>query len=418
MKLKLSYVWALADQVVYGLSASLNFIVLESILSREEYALLAVIYTFVVLYQMVSNAMFMDAYAVNLPETGRELFRAYFLYVIRLFLGLSAILGAVGSLAYLILFGASLQNLETCLTLMFVFVSFSMLMLAKRLCYSVDRLSIALLGSVVYVVSYAAALVAAYFFDAITINFILGSLGAASLTGSLAVLFFLKVLHEAVRPTPAELDLRKLWAFHRTFATQGFVVGLLKWVPDNALYSLLGVWGTLDQVAIFRMASNLLMPFRYLIVTLVNLLLPKFAVSSFRGEAKESWKFTLLLTMAFVGLSFGLFGTFWLFGREIISSIYSSDPEPIYFPLLLLSIIPALSAAQALTVAYLKAEKRMRNVIVQSMIGAAITIYPGYLLMSAYGATGAAWTLVVSISSMATYSTLKAMRLNLSEGNR
>ncbi|MEP5937627.1 MAG: hypothetical protein ABJ239_04825 [Erythrobacter sp.] len=411
MKLKLSYVWALADQVVYGLSASLNFIVLESLMPREEYALLAVIYTFVVLYQMVSNAMFMDAYAVNLPETGREHFRLYFLYVVSLFLRLSAILGVVGSLGYLILYGASAQNIKTCLMLMFVFVSFSMLMLAKRLCYSVDRVSIALGGSVVYVVSYATALVAAYFSDAITIDFILTSLGAASLAGSLAVLFFLKVLHEAVRPTTAALDRQKLWAFHRTFATQGLVAGSLKWVPDNALYSLLGVWGTLDQVANYRMASNLLMPFRYLIVTLVNLLLPKFAASSFRGEAKESWTFTLLLILAFTCLSFALFGSFLFFGREIIGLFYSSDPEPVFYTLLVLSIIPALSAAQALTVAFLKAIKLMRDVIVQSMIGAAMTIYPGYVLISAYGATGAAITLVVSISSMAIYSALRASRL-------
>lgn len=408
MKLKLSYVWALSDQVVYGLSASLNFIVLESLMPREEYALLAVIYTFVVLYQMVSNAMFMDAYAVNLPETGREHFRLYFLYVISLFLRLSAIVGVVGSLGYLVLYGASAHNFETCLMLMFVFVSFSMLMMAKRLCYSVDRVNIALVGSVVYVVTYAAALVLAYFSDAITIAFILTSLGAASLAGSLAVLFFLKVLHEAVRTTTEVLDRQKLWAFHRTFATQGLVAGSLKWVPDNALYSLLGVWGTLDQVATYRMASNLLMPFRYLIVTLVNLLLPKFAASSFRGETKQIWRFTLLLILAFAGLSFGLFGSFWFFGREIIGLFYSSEPEPIFYSLLTLSIIPALSAAHALIVAFLKAAKRMGDVVVQSLIGAAMTICSGYVLMSAYGATGAAITLVVSISIMAIYSAVRA----------
>ncbi|UYH56079.1 hypothetical protein N6L26_05875 [Qipengyuania sp. SS22] len=411
MKLKLSYVWALADQVVYGLSASLNFIVLESLMPRKEYALLAVIYTFVVLYQMVSNAMFMDAFAVNLPETGREHFRRYFLYVVSLFLRLSVILGAVGSLGYLIICSASAQNIEICLILIFVFVSFAMLMMAKRLCYSIDRVSIALVGSVVYVVSYAAAVVAAYFSDAITIDFILTSLGAASLAGSLAILFFLKVLHEALRPTTAALDRQELWVFHRTFATQGLVAGSLKWVPDNALYSLLGVWGTLDQVASYRMASNLLMPFRYLIVTLVNLLLPKFAVSSYRGEAHESWKFIWLLILAFTGLSIGLFGSFWFFGQEIIGFLYSSDPEPVFYSLLVLSIIPALSAAQALTVAFLKAIKRMNDVIVQSLIGAVMTIYPGYFLMSAYGATGAAITLVLSISSMAIYSALKASRL-------
>ena len=50
MKGKTAYIRALLDQIIYGASASLNFIVLANLIPLDTYAMLAAIYSYIVLY--------------------------------------------------------------------------------------------------------------------------------------------------------------------------------------------------------------------------------------------------------------------------------------------------------------------------------------------------------------------------------
>ena len=275
MKGKTVYIWALLDQIIFGASASLNFIVLANLIPLDTYAMLATLYSFIVLYQMVSNAMFMDAFTVNLPVVGMNKSQSYFLYVVRLFLLLTLPVAAVVFIVYLAYAGISLGSLAEVVIFIGTSVTFSLMMFARRLCYSMKSVIDAMLGSLTYVMVYAGALAVGYVLSMLRLDFIFASLGIASFASFLLVSIRLGVLRSFLARAGRDLNTPGLGDFHRSYARMGFLAGSLKWVPDNLLFSLLGVWGTLDQVAIYRMASNLMMPFRYIVISLVNVLLPK-----------------------------------------------------------------------------------------------------------------------------------------------
>ncbi|MBB25446.1 MAG: hypothetical protein CME02_07990 [Geminicoccus sp.] len=410
MKGKTAYIRALLDQIIYGASASLNFIVLANLIPLDTYAMLAAIYSYIVLYQMVSNAMLMDAFTVNLPTLGINQSQKYFLYVVRLLLLLSLPVAAVVFVIYLAYAGLSLGHVVEVWIFLSASVAFSLMMFARRLCYSMKSETDALLGSLTYVAVYAAALAIGYSLSMLGLDFILASLGIASLASFLLVSFRLRVLRAFLAPAGWQLDTAELDCFHRRYARMGFLTGSLKWVPDNLLFSLLGVSGTLDQIATFRMATNLLMPFRYLVVSLVNVLLPKYAALAAEGRSAESWRHVVQLIAIFVAASAGMFALFWVFGDLILSLLYRSATGPVLLVVLVLSAVPAFSAAQAFAATFLKSIRKIRAVALQSVLGALVTALPGTLLIINFGAMGAALTLVASMLSMSLFGIFLVVR--------
>ena len=410
VKAKSVYILALLDQIVFGATASINFIVLENLISRDTYALLATLYSFIVLYQLVSNAMYMDAFVVNLPQVGMDLYRPYFIYILKLFLLVSLISGLVFGGAYLMYAGVSTRSVSDFVLFCSAATSFSLMMFARRLCYSVQSIGKSFLGSLVYILLYAAFIAVGYYLEILSLEYIFLSLAAATFGSFLLVAARLGVLGRLRLGADAGLDRARLRGFHREYAGMGFVAGTLKWIPDNLLFSLLGVWSTLDHVATYRMATNLLMPFRHFIASLVNVLLPKYSHLAVDGRSAEGWRHALGFIFLFLAVSGGMFAIFWFFGREILDLLYRSNIEPVLNVILVLSIVPAFSAAQAISGTFLKSTGKIKGVVLQSMVGAFLTILLGWQLSTRYGAMGAAVTLVISMFAMSVFGIILVLR--------
>jgi len=400
MKEKIVYFWALLDQIIFGASASVNFIILENLIPLDTYALLATYYSYIVLYQMVASTMLMDAFAVKLPVLGMQRAQIYFLYVIKLFLQISVVMCVIVCSAYLAVRGTSMHNLADILTFVSSAISFSMMMFVRRFCYSIKMVVYSLVASTTYIALYSVALAIGYAMDLLDLRFIFCSILLSSFTAFLVVSLRIGVLRAISSPGSKSVCTSALRKFHREYAGAGFVLGSLKWIPDNLLFSLLAFWGSLEQVAIYRMASNLVMPFRHLVVALVNVMLPKYSQLAARGRSSEGWRHVALFTAGFMGIGVMIFFAFLFFGESLLTTIYKSDTGPVLQVILVLSLVPAFSAAHAFAGAYLKSIGLIKYVVIQSFFGAMVTVTIGSWLVRSVGAMGAAYTLVTSMVLM------------------
>ena len=399
--MKLGYSTAIVDQVVLAGSSAISFIVLANFISLELYGNLATLYSCVILFQMLTNAVFGDAFVIKVPSIGLSKINSYFIFVLKLILISSIVICFLLIVLYMLFWPVQSLRITDFLVTIISAVMFSLFMFSRRLCYSANLNYYSLLGSLIYCSSYSMFLVFCYLFLNLTVATILGSLCLASLAAFLFVVVKTGVVKDFRVGKMDEGILVRLREFHWRYGRWGSLSGIFKWIPDNFLYLLLALGGASEGVAIFRMASNIIMPIRHLIVALVNVMLPKFSMRAFTNHNSDSMAEILKILGVFGLLNLVLIMIFDAYGAEILGLLYiSSHVEQVMSVLDILVWVPTLGAGYAFVAVFLKSHNKIKTVFYIALVGACTTVFGGFALIRDFGEVGAAFSLLASIGIM------------------
>lgn len=162
---------------------------------------------------------------------------------------------------------------------------------------------------------------------------------------------------------------------------------VLSWVPWNAFLMVVSWFRPADDVASFRVALTLFLPALHAMWALSPLLVPKFADSRRRGEARWTslWRpiagavggaliFSVVLVLArhsLIGIAFG--------ERYLEAAEYA----------VWLAVLPVMTALTVVVEAYFRAARLQRHVFFARLAGVTIGLAAGVPLVMRFGVLGA-----------------------------
>jgi O-antigen/teichoic acid export membrane protein len=189
-------------------------------------------------------------------------------------------------------------------------------------------------------------------------------------------------------------SLKDHWKYGRwSIANRG-----LGWVPHNAFYILLPIWGGLEAGASFRALMNLFMPVLQANNSISVLLLPAFV----RARERPTFGSRVGLAMIpFVLVSVVYWVVLGIFHAPIIDLIYGGQYTEYAYLIWLLGLVPIAGCIKEVMAHSLRALERPDRLFLAYVFSAVVTGTLGALCVYLWGVAGAGAGLILAHGSAA-----------------
>ena len=398
--------WAVTDQALFALTNFAVSVLLARWLSLSDYGAFAVAFSVLLLMGTVHTALLTEPMLVLGPSRFRERTAAYVRRLATLHFALTSVMGV----ALLLVVGA-LALLQPQFTAAITLVALAMaapailfLWLVRRACYIESRPRLAAAASLVYALIVPAGMLLLTQFGMLTAASGLLSLGLSSLlVGSWLTLRLSRSTFEPVTLSSAPNVTRAHWSYGRW----ALGIGALSWVPSNAVVMALPLWHSLDDAAVLRVATTLMLPVLHVHGALGPLLMPALVRARFSGRLGSTAR---LAGVLFVGLSIIYAPVVLIFGSQLAELLFGPKYSIAGATLWLLAAIPLVTALSAVSGAVLRALERLGRVLWIYVAATLVTLLIGLPLVFAYGVNGALASMLLSAATTAILGTQASRR--------
>ncbi|HCE17841.1 MAG TPA: hypothetical protein DEQ80_08275 [Anaerolinea thermolimosa] len=388
--------WAVLDQALFAGSNFLVGVLLARWLEPAAYGAFSTAYSVFMLVGTLHTGLWTEPMLVYGSGRFRESFRGYQRALIAdhwrlLFLSTLAFTGVGG---FFLLRGAS----ELGLSFLGLGVATPLILylwLVRRSAYVLIEPRLAAGGGALYMVLYlgcAGGLFRLGWLNEATAFLAMG--GTALVAGGF---IFSRVQKRLAGPATAEPSPGQVRRLHWEYGRWALLAGALSWVPGNIYYVLLPVFRSLEEVAVFKALSNLLMPVLHFNGALVGLFVPVFV----RAINQKRVYPTLFLCGGILVLSALIYmGVLMVWGEPLMRLLYGEKFTGYGQALVLLSFWPLINAGSNTLMAYLRASERPQWIAVAYLFAALVALGAGSWLTLQYGLTGAIVSILLSMFSL------------------
>ena len=225
-------------------------------------------------------------------------------------------------------------------------------------------------------------------------------MATASITGSLILYCRLAFKRdknpESIRYLFSDV-LRQNWSYGRWVAG----VAILFWLANSLYPSLLGIYTGLEAAATLRAAENLLAPLAHTVAALTTVLLPWVSSRLVTGGADYLRTFVIKASLV-AGALAAVYVALLLPSGAIVANLLYGDQRytglTVILPVLCATFIIRSVSSLGLVTAT-KAANFPQFIFVSTVLGAAISVTLGILLVKNYGVLGAVWGQLASVTA-------------------
>ena len=384
-------IWAVTDQ---GLFAGTNFILnilLARWLSPVEYGAFAVVYTTFLLAGQMHTALLTEPMTVFGAGRFDGRFSAYLRGLLWGHGGLSLIGSLVAVAAGLWLAAAGSELLAKAVLGLAVALPFLLfLWLVRMVPYTRHTPERAIPAGFVYLGSLILALFVLNTYGLLSVEAALIAMAGASLLAGICI-----TVQYDIQPfrrldrTLRQAIVREHW----TYGRWAVATSVLAWVPGNAYYLLLPIWGGLEAGGALKAIMILLMPILHANGAFSTLLVPELVQARSEGRF---WKL-MKVTVAFF-LSASLI--YWLligaFSTELIGWLYGTQYLEYADLLWVLGAVPVLISICTVLSAALRAIEAPQWIFRAYILSTGVTLTVGVAFIALWGMQGAAYAIVLT----------------------
>jgi O-antigen/teichoic acid export membrane protein len=398
--------WAVTDQGLFALTNFTVSVLLARWLSQSSYGAFSVAFSVLLLMGTVHTALLTEPMLVLGPSRYPERTAPYLRRLTTLHFALTSAAGlflliAVGVVTFLepqFMAGSTLASLAV------AGPAILFLWLARRACYIESNPGLAVQGSALYALLVPAGMYL------LTVTHMLSAPSSMLSLGicSLLVASFLMVRLIRRPGLIASGPVRSVTRAHWSYGRWALAIGLLSWVPPNAVVLTLPLWHSLDDVATLRVATTLMLPVQHVHTALGPLLLPALVRASFARRLQATAR---LAWVIFVGMSLIYAPIILIFGSQLAELLFGPQYKLDGATLLLLALIPLATAVSTVSGAVLRAQERLDPVLWSYVAATAVTVFMGLPLVFAYGFNGALASMLLSTATTAIVGTRASRRL-------
>jgi len=393
--------WAVADQAVYALTNFAVSVLLARWLSKTDYGAFAVAYSVLLLMGTVHSALLTEPmlvlgpsrYPGRTPAYMRRLARMHFILTSAMGVVLLMVVGALALLEPQLPAGAALVALAVSAP------GTLFLWLARRACYVDSHPRLAASAATVYAVLVPAGMLLLWQVAVLTPGSAMLTMGAASLLAGWWVT--LRLVRSSSEPTKLA-PLANVTRAHWSYGRWALGVGLLSWVPLNAVMLALPLWHSLEDAGTLRVATTIILPMLHVYGALGPLLTPALVRARLSGRLRPTAGRAMAL---FVALGVGYAPIVLIFGSPIAELLFGPDYAIGGATVWLLALIPLFTGVFTVSGDVLASLERLNRVLWSFIAAAAVTLLIGLPLVFAYGVNGALTSMLLSAATTAVLST-------------
>jgi O-antigen/teichoic acid export membrane protein len=398
--------WAVADQAVYALTNFAVSVLLARWLSQTGYGAFAVAYSVLLLMGTVHSALLTEPMLVLGPSRYPGRTPAYMRRLARLHFILTSAMGVV-----LLIVVGTLALLEPRLPAATALVALAVsapgilfLWLARRACYVDSHTRLAASAATVYAVLVPAGILLLWQAAILTPGSAMLTMGVASLlAGWWVTLRLVRSTSEQIPLAPLANVTRAHWSYGRW----ALGVGLLSWIPPNAVVLALPLWHSLEDAGKLRVATTIILPMLHVYGALGPLLTPALVRARLSGRLRPTAGRAMAL---FVGLGVGYAPIVLIFGSPIVELLFGPEYAIGGATVWLLALIPLFTGVFTVSGDVLASLERLNRVLWSFIAAAAVTLLIGLPLVFAYGVDGALTSMLLSAATTAVLSTYASRR--------
>jgi O-antigen/teichoic acid export membrane protein len=389
--------WAVTDQGLFALTNFTVSVLLARWLSQSDFGVFAVAFSVLLLMATVHSALLTDPMLVFGPSRYQDRTAAYVRRLTLLHFALTAAMGAI-----LLLVVGLLTLLEPHFTAMTALAVLAVaapailfLWLVRRACYMESYPRRAAAASLIYALLVPVGMLLLRQAGILTAASALLILGLGSvLAGSWAMLRLIRSTSEPMTLGSAPDVIRTHWSY----GTWALGIGLLSWVPPNAVLLTLPLWHSLGDAGILRVTTIIILPVLNVYAALLPLLMPALVRARLSGHLRSTTRMAMVL---YVGLSIGYAPVVLIFGSPIAELLFGSQYSIGGATLWLLAAIPFVTAVSTVSGAVLLALERPDRMLWAYVAATAVTLLIGLPLVFAYGVNGALASMLLSTATTA-----------------
>ena len=404
--------WAVTDQGLFALTNFTVSVLLARWLSQSGYGAFSVAFSVLLFIGAVHTALLTEPMLVLGPSRYQERTAAYVGQLTILHFALTSILSValvmvVGLLSVL---NPQFAAATTLVALGVAAPGILFLWLMRRACYIESRPGLAAAGSLLYALLVPAGMLLLKQAGMLSAPSSLLTLGLGGLlVASWLLLRLARSSSVSTIPSPVRNVTRSHWSYGRW----ALPIGLLSWVPSNAVVLALPLWHSLDDVATLRVATTLMLPVQHLYGALGPLLMPALVRAGFSGQLASVARVAMAI---FVGLSLVYAPLVLVFGSQFATLLFGARYSISGATLWLLAAIPVVTAVSAVSGAVLRSLERLDRVLWSYVAATVVTLVLGLPLVFAYGVNGALTSTLVTAATTAILGTYASQRLTAAGG--
>jgi O-antigen/teichoic acid export membrane protein len=389
--------WAVTDQALFALTNFTVSVLLARWLSKSDFGAFAVAFSVLLLMGTVHGALLTEPMLVLGPSRYQDRTVAYVRRLTILHFALTSVMGVALLLVVGVLTLLEPQFTAT-ITLAALAVAAPAILffwLVRRACYIESHPRLAAAASLVYALLVPAGMLLQWQFGTLTAASGLLTLGVASLlAGWWLMLRLIRSTSELTTHGSAPNVTRAHWSYGRW----ALGIGLLSWVPLNAVVLTLPLWHSLEDAGTLRVATTLMLPVLHLYGALGPLLLPALVRARLSGQLRATAR---LAGVLFVGLSIGYAPVLLIFGSSLARLLFGTQYSIDGVTLWLLAAIPLVTAVSTVSGDVLAVLERLDRVLWSYVAGTAVTLLVGLPLVFTYGVDGALASMLLSVATTA-----------------
>jgi O-antigen/teichoic acid export membrane protein len=389
--------WAVTDQGLFALTNFTVTVLLGRWLSPTDFGAFAVAFSVLLLMGTVHSALLTDPMLVLGPSRYQQRIAPYLRRLSILHFALTSVMSVV-----LLLVVGVLTLLKPHFTAATTLVALSVaapaslfLWLMRRACYIDSNPRLAAAASLVYALLVPAGVLLLWQIAMLTAASGLLALGLAGLlAGWWLTLRLIRPTSELITLGSAPNVTRAHWSYGRW----ALGIGLLSWVPPNAVVLALPLWHSLEDAGVLRVNTVIMLPVLHVYGALGPLLIPALVRASFSGQLGSTAR---LATVLFAVLAIGYAPVVLIFGTPTIELLFGTQYSADGVTLWLLAAIPLVTAVSTVSGAVLVALQRLDRVLWSYIAATAVTLLVGLPLVVAYGVDGALASMLLSVATTA-----------------
>jgi O-antigen/teichoic acid export membrane protein len=400
--------WAVTDQGLFALTNFTVSVLLARWMSQSAYGAFSVAFSVLLFLGAVHTALLTEPMLVLGPSRYHERTAAYVRRLTILHFALTSVLGValVIVVGLLSLLKPQFPAATTLVALAVATPGILFLWLMRRACYIESHPGLAAAGSMLYALLVPAGMLLLTQVGMLSAPSSLLTLGLCGLL--VASWLMLRLTRSTAMSTTAS-TVSNVTRSHWSYGRWALAIGLLSWVPPNAVVLALPLWHSLDDTAILRVATTLMLPVQHLYGALGLLLMPALVRAGFSGHLASVAKVTRRL---FVGLSLVYAPIVLVFGSQLAALLFGARYSIGEATLWLLAAIPVVTAVSAVSGAVLRSLEQLDRVFWSYVAATLVTLFLGLPLVFGYGVNGALTSILLSATTIAILTTYASQRLS------
>jgi O-antigen/teichoic acid export membrane protein len=386
-------VWAVLDQLLF---AAANFgvnIFLARWLTPAEFGSFAIAFSIFFLVGSFHTALLAEPMLVFGSSKYRECITDYFHSLLRWHWRLSATFAVIGGTLGMVLWHFTSNS--TALSLSALALSCPFILhqwLLRRATYVALQPKLATYAGLLYILVLLAGIHLLHSNDWLSGPSAIGMIASASIFSAIFLTYKLGL----TRRTPQNTDfINDCWTAHWEYGRWSLGVSGVSWARNNAYLLLLPLWGGLSAAGAFKALMILIQPIGQVITALSILILPVLSASTNNNRFKAILFFSGVLSVIVTGINWTILV---LFGKQILNFLFAGQYAEYGQLLVIVGLLPLLSAGVTLAARGLQAIERPERVFKVDLWSTLISLPLGALLLFLYEILGAIVALIFTFT--------------------